>query len=407
MVTRRAAVQVFAALLFGLLLSAAAARAADQTVKVGINLSLTGADAAAAKRMRDAALLAFDGVSIPGIALDIVTFDDGTATAGEYDPAQAAINARRMGGDKDIVAAIGPQMSGAGKAMAPILSQSGLATITPSSTNPDITDPGFAAQFRPGGKTVFFRTVTTDDYQGPNLANFLADTLHAKRVFVLDDSGAYGVGMADAFQEQATRKGIVIAGRDKLDTKAADYSAVLTRIKSLGVDALYYGGVSQAGVKVAKQGYEIIPTVIKAAGDGMYAPDVLSGAGFPAAEGWYVTIASPHELDNPATQDFVNRYKARFNELPDDAAMTTYDAALVIIDAVTRVAAGGKPVTREAVRQAIQTANVATLQGVVSFDENGDLKDRTVSVFQIRYDSAYPPDDVVHQFHYIGVAPPS
>ena len=80
----------------------------------------------------------------------MLTLDDGTATAGQYDPAQAATNARKMVADKEVVAAIGPQMSGAGKAMAPILSQGGLATITPASTNPDITNPKFAEQYRPG-----------------------------------------------------------------------------------------------------------------------------------------------------------------------------------------------------------------------------------------------------------------
>ena len=82
--------------------------------------------------------------------------DDGTATAGQYDPAQAATNARKMVSDKEVVAAIGPQMSGAGKAMAPILSQGGLATITPTSTNPDITDPKFAAAVPSGGQADLF-----------------------------------------------------------------------------------------------------------------------------------------------------------------------------------------------------------------------------------------------------------
>ena len=86
---------------------------------------------------------------------------------------------------------------------------------------------------------------------------------------MLDDSGAYGVGLADAFQAQAEKIGIKVLGRDRLDPKAADYAAVLTKIKSLNPDALYYGGVDQAGVKLAKQAYEIIPNVIKAGGDGM------------------------------------------------------------------------------------------------------------------------------------------
>ncbi len=383
----------------------------EQIVRVGIDMSLTGSDAQAAAKSRDGALLAFEEANaanaIPGVRIEVVTLDDGTATAGQYDPAQAAINARKMVSDKRVVAAIGPQMSGAGKAMSPILSMGGLATITPSSTSPDITDPAFAAQYRPAGKAVYFRTVTTDAYQGPNMANFYVETLKAKRIYVLDDGGAYGVGMADAFEAQARNKGAEVVGRDRLDPKAADYSAVLTRIKSLGVDALYFGGVSQAGVKLMKQAHDIVPDIIKGGGDGIYAPDILTGGGFPAVEGWYVTIASPHALDGSSAQDFVARYTARFGMTPDDPAITSYDGALVIIDALKRVSAGGKTVTREAVRDAIQAARVPTLQGVVSFDENGDLADRTISVFQIRQDGKYPLDDVLHQYRFLGTAPQS
>ena len=380
-----------------------------QVVRVGIDMSLTGSDAQAALKSRAGALLAFEEANaanaIPGVRVEPVTFDDGTATAGQYDPAQAAINARRMVGDKRMVAAIGPQMSGAGKAMAPILSMGNLATITPSSTSPDITDPAFAAQYRPGGKPVYFRTVTTDAYQGPNMANFYVESLKASRIFVLDDGGAYGVGMADAFEAQARRKDAAIIGRDRLDPKAADYAPVLTKIKSLGADALYFGGVSQAGVKLIKQAFDILPDINKGGGDGIYAPDILTGAGFPAAEGWYVTVASPHALDSADAQDFVRRYAARFGMTPDDPAITSYDGALVIIDALKRVSAAGQTITREAVRDALQTARVPTLQGVVSFDENGDLQDRTISVFQIRRDDRYPPDDVLHQYRFIGTAP--
>ena len=210
-----------------------------------------------------------------------------------------------MVADKEVVAAIGPQMSGAGKAMTPILSQGGLATITPSSTNPDITDPKFAEQYRPAGKPIYFRTVTTDAYQGPNMANFLAEKLKVKSVYILDDSGAFGVGVADSFEKQAEAKGIKVIGRDRLDPKAADYTAILTKIKSLNPEALYYGGVTQAGVKLAKQAYDIIPNVIKAGPDGMVSSDLLSGAGFPAVEGWYTSIAAPHLTEDTKAAQFV------------------------------------------------------------------------------------------------------
>jgi len=410
MVTRRkAALAGIAAV--AIAMAGAPVLAADQVVKIGMNLSLTGADAEGAIRVRNGIMMAIDAVNegngIPGYKIEPMLLDDGTATAGQYDPAQAATNARKMVADKDVVGALGPEMSGAGKAMAPILSMGGLATITPTSTNPDITDPKFAQQFRPAGKPIYFRTVTTDAYQGPNMANFYADVLKVKSVYILDDSGAYGVGMADAFEKQAGTKGIKVVGRDRLDPKSADYTAILTKIKSLGPDAIYYGGVGQAGVKLAKQAYDIIPKTIKGGGDGVYGPTMLSAVGYPANEGWYATIASPHLVEDTKAQQFVDAYFHKYAKAADDYTITAYDAALVLIDAIKRVAVSGKPVTRDAVRDALQTSKVPTIQGTVSFDENGDLKDRTVSVFQIQQDKNARADDVSRQYHYVGVAPQS
>ena len=391
--------------------AAAPVLAADKTVTIGINLPFTGADAHDAELIKDGAMLAIDDANakggIAGYKINVLVLDDGTATAGQYDPAQAATNARKMVADSNVVAAIGPQMSGSGKAMSPILSQGGLATITPASTNPDITDPKFAGQYRPGGKAIYFRTVTTDAFQGPNMANYFADTLHVKSVYVLDDSGAYGVGIADAFQRQAEKRGIKVLGRDQLNPKEADYTTVLTKIKSLNPDALYYGGVAQAGVKVVKQSHDILPKIIRAGGDGVYGAEILRGAGFPAAEGLYATIAAPNVLDNPDAKPFVEAFAKKYGQQPENYSITAYDAALVILDAVKRVADSGKPVDRASVRDAIQDSHVKTLQGEISFDANGDITNRVISVFQITHDPKYPDDDVLHQYKYMGVAPQS
>ena len=413
MISRRSAVQLLAgtaiATGFG---HAGAAFAADKAVTIALDLSLTGADAESAKRVEYGALLAIDDANakggVAGYKIDVMPLDDGTATAGQYDPAQAATNARKMASDKAVVASIGPQMSGAGKAMAPILSMADLATITPSSTNPDITDPKFAAQYRPGGKAIYFRTVTTDAYQGPNMANYYAENLHVKSVFVLDDSGAYGVGLADAFQAQAEKKGIKVLGRDRLDPKASDYAAILTKIKSLNPDGLYYGGVLQAGVKLIKQAYDILPhSMVKGGGDGLNGPEILTAAGFPAAEGWYNTNASPHAMDDPKSQDFIKRYSAKFGVQPDDYAITAYTGAQVILAAIESVAKSGKPVNRSNVRDAIQATKMDSLIGQVQFDANGDLVTKVVSIFQVKKDPAFPLDDLSNQNKYLGVAPES
>jgi branched-chain amino acid transport system substrate-binding protein len=386
-----------------------AGRAEEKAVTIGIDLSLTGADAETAVRILDGFRMAIDECNANGGAagyhLNVLLLDDGTATAGQYDPAQGATNVRKMVGDPSVVAALGPMSSTPGKAMSPIFSQGGLATITPTSTNPDITDPKFASIYRPAGKAIYFRTVTTDAFQGPNLANYFADTLKVKSMYGLDDSGAYGIGIATAFERQAAKKGIKVLGHDRLDPKAADYTPVLTKIRALNPDALYYGGDAQAGVKLAKQSYDLIPNVIKGGGDGMYGPSILQGAGFPAAAGWYATVASPHMMDDSELQPWVKRFVAKTGRQPSDYSITSYDAVLVVIDSIERLAKSGQPVTRANMRDAIATANVKTLQGTVSFDANGDIAQRVVSVFQVQYDSKYPADDIAHQYKYVGVAP--
>jgi branched-chain amino acid transport system substrate-binding protein len=404
--TRRAAVT----LLSGAVL-AGKARAASQTIRIGVDLPLTGGEAQSAGLIRDGVLMAIDDLNaqggVAGFQLAAVLMDDGTSTSAGFDPAQAARNARRMVGDHTILAAVGPKNSGSGKAMSPILSQANLAIITPSSTNPDITAPSNAKIYRPAGPAIFFRTVTTDAYQGPNMANFYVESLKVPNVYILDDSGAAGIGMADAFQQQAEKRGLKVLGRDRLDPRAADYTPSLTKIKSLGAAALYYSGDAMAGVKVAKQGYDIVPNIPKGGGDGVYQPDMLTGAGFPAVEGWYATIAAPHDLTSNAATDWVKRFAAHYGQQPEDYSLTAYDAVLVIADAIKRTAKDGKVPTRAAMRDAIQATSIDTLQGKIEFDANGDLKSHVVSVFQVRRDPSAPDADMSRQWRYVAIAPQS
>ena len=391
--------------------AATASFAQQKVAKVGIMLPLTGADAEDAILLKNGFMMAIDQQNakggVAGYKIEPVIYDSGTATAGQYDPAQAATNTKKLISDPAVVASLGPEMSGEGKAMSPILSEADLATITPTSTNPDITDPKMAGQFRPKGKAVYFRTVTTDAFQGPNMANFYAQTLKIKTVYILDDSGAYGVGIADSFQKRAEAIGIKVLGRDQLNPKEADYTTILTKIKSLKPEAIYYGGVAQAGVKLAKQAHDVIPNILKGGGDGVQGGSFLKGGGFPAVEGWYSTNAGPHMVEDPKLADFIKEFNSRFKTNPNDYAITAYDAALVAMDAIKRVVEGGKELNRSNVRDAIQATKLQTLQGPVSFDEHGDINDRTVSVFQYKKDPKYPDDDVIHQQTYIGAAPQS
>lgn len=384
------------------------ARAAEKVIHIPINMPFTGQEAEGATLVKNGAAMALDEINakggVGGYKLQLVLMDDGTATSGGYDPGQAATNARRMVNDPLAFAALGPYNSGSGKAMSPILSAASLPIVTPTSTNPDITDPKFAHVFRPAGPAIYFRTVTTDAYQGPNMANFYFKTLKVPSVYVLDDGGAYGVGIADSFQAQATKIGIKVLGRDRLDPKAADYTPILTKIKSMGAASLYFGGDALAGIKVVKQSYDLLPNIPKGGGDGMYESEILSGGGFPAADGWYATIAAPHLLDDPDAMAWVQKYAKIYGKQPSDYSITGYDAALVVADAIGRAIKAGE-LSRAMVRNALETTNIKSMQGTISFDKNGDLTSRVISVFQIKHDAKYPAEDMAHQYKYVGVAP--
>jgi branched-chain amino acid transport system substrate-binding protein len=387
------------------------ALAQEKTLTIGLSFPLTGSIALQAGQARDAIVYAIDEANekggVAGYKLRALILDDASPTTGQYDPALAATNARKMVNDQSVVAAVGPLNSGSAKAMCPIFSQAGMATISGSATNPDLNDPKFAQIYRPAGLPIFFRTVTTDAYQGPNFANYVAETLKLQKVVVLDDGGAYGVGMADAFAGQAAKKGMTVLLRDRLDPLNADYTAVLTRAKSLGTQALYYGGDPLAGAKVVKQSYDIMPDIAKGGGDGVHTPDMLTGGAMPAIQGWYATSAASHVLDEPTVRPWVERFVAKTGKNPADYSITYYDATQVVLDAIRRVAESGKPVNRANVRDAMQTTKLNTVQGEVSFDANGDLNSKIVSIFQVQYDAKFPIGDVVHQFKYVGVAPAS
>ena len=163
--------------------------AQSKVVKIGLSLPLTGADADGADAILKGAQMAISEINakggVKGYKLEAVVFDSATPAAGQYDPAQAATNYKKFIADTLVMAAVGPVMSGEGKAISPILSEADMATITPSSTNPDITDPKLQSQYRPKGKAVYFRTVTTDAFQGPNMANYLFHSQKIKSVYAV------------------------------------------------------------------------------------------------------------------------------------------------------------------------------------------------------------------------------
>jgi len=383
-----------------------------KVLSVGLSFPIIGSEAEEAMGEMNGGRLAIEEANarqlIPGYELRPIPLSDATVTAGDYDPAQAATNARKLASDPSVVAIVGPMNSGSVKAMLPILAAEGLPMVSGSTTNPDLTSPKFAAQYRANGvQIVYFRTCANEAFVEPAMVNFLYDKNKVRSIYVLDDGGSGGVALADEFQGAAEKKGIKVLGRDSLNPKEADYTTILTKIKGLGPGLLFVGAQPLAAVKLAKQAYDVLPsTVLRGDGGGIYAPDFLQAAGFPAAEGWFANNAAPHVLDTPAGQAWLRRYLQRWHKpQPTDYALTTYGAGLVVVDAIARVVKSGEPVNRANVRAAIQNTKLQTLQGWIEFDGNGDLVHPVVSVFRVTHDSRYSDTDF-RQFKYLGAASP-
>ncbi len=360
--------------------------ATSKVIKIGIHAFLSGPDSIGSLTIFNGAVLAIEQANakklLPGYTIEYQMLDDTTPTTGQADPAQAATNAQTFIADPAYLFAIGPQFSGLNKATAPLYSQAGMVNISPSATNPDLTNASFAAEFRPSGKPGFLRVCATDALQSPGIANYAYAELKVRKVFVIDDGGAFGVGTADAFEARAKVKGMEVLGRDQVDPNAADYTAILTKIADLKADAIFYGGSTQAGAKLAVQMKTVVPDAIGLSTDGIAGADFVKAAG-AAGEGWHVTQAAPNLEAIPAAAQFVKDYTARFNTPPVAYSGLAFDAVNVGLNAIKGLIDAGKPLTRENVRDAIMaTKDYPGTTGAITFDANGDRVQKLITIWQ-------------------------
>ena len=278
------------------------------------------------------------------------------------------------------VAYIGPYNSGAAKISIPITNKAGMLQISPSTTWPGLTKPGFAqgepAIFYPTGKRTFFRTCSTDDLQGPAAALWARD-LKFRSFYVLDDGETYGAGVAALFARRAEQIGLINLGQQTIDKTAKDFSAVLTVVKQANPDVVYFGGT-------VANGAAIIITQMRAMGiqSAFMGPDAIVDTALledaqGAAEGVYATFvgAPPDQLTTERGRKFYADYKQNFGDNPEAYAQSGYDAAQVIIAAMQQVDKQGQPINRANLLAYVESGvNFNGAAGQFAFDRNGDTQ---------------------------------
>jgi branched-chain amino acid transport system substrate-binding protein len=384
-----------------LAMACSAARATDSPViKIVSSLPRTGSANSQAQTMVNGIRMAIEeaGGKVDNFTIKYEDWDDASPERGQWDPAVEAQNAQKAVQDPDIMAYIGTYNSGAAKIAMPILNKASLAMVSPANTYPGLTKPatGEANEpqvYRPTGKINYFRVVPADDIQGEVAAEW-AKELGVKKVFVLHDRELYGKGVADVFKRACGRLGIEVVGYEGIDSKAANYRSLVTKIKSTGADMVYFGGTTQTNAgQIAKDLVAGGAKVKLMLPDGCREQALIESAGKDNLDDrTYVTFGGlPPEQLKGRGREFYENYKKKYNAEPEAYAVYGYEAARVVLEGIRR--AGKKD--RAAITDAI--AGLKDFDGVLgkwSFDQNGDTSLKVMAVEEIK-DGKFVPVKIV------------
>jgi branched-chain amino acid transport system substrate-binding protein len=365
------------------------------TIKIGIDLPLSGNETSNGVPTRNGALFAIkqanDKGGVEGYKLEAVVLDD--AVNGVHDPQQGAKNVQQFVADNDVMAMVGPFNSNVARAEMPIASTANLPMISPSNTGECLTQPqpycknNEPASLHPGGKTHYFRVCTTDNIQGPALADYATGKLTKKNVYILDDRETYGKGVADNFEKQFIKDGGKVAGHEGFDAKSTDdFKVFLNKAKAANVDLVFFGGTDTNKGGIIRNQMKGILDVTYMGADGLQTDQYLKDAA-GNADGTYASVAAVNADKLPAAAQFLSDFKKTYPTASDYGAYTAnaYDAANIIIEAIRssiKANNGNKP-DREAVRKAIAASDYNGAIGHTTFDKNGDTSNKIISFYQV------------------------
>lgn len=325
-------------------------------IVIGEFASLSGKEAAFGNSSHNGTKLAVEEVNatggVLGKKLELICEDNRTT------PGESATIVKKLISRDNVVAVLGEVASGRSLEAAPICQANKIPMISPSSTNPKVTETG----------DYIFRVCFIDPFQGTVMAKFAKGRLNAKKVAVLSDvSAPYSLGLAKFFQEQFTADGGQIVSEQKFSSGDKDFKAQLTSIKGTAPDAIfvpcYY---TEAGL-IVQQARQLGITVPLFGGDGWEAPELVQIGG-AALEGCYYSTHYSPEDQSPAVQEFVAKYKAKHKgETPDAMAALGYDSVMVLVDAMKRAGTTDSAKLRDAIAA---TKDYSGVTGKTTLDAN-------------------------------------
>ena len=310
--------------------------------------------------------------------------DDSTAQAGKWASSKCSANGNAYAQDKSVIGVIGTFNSGCAEIIIPILNRVAGGPVgmnSPANTYVGLTHsgPGTVAgepqKYYPTGKRNYIRMVAADDFQGAADAQFMQQQ-GAKKVFILNDKEAYGLGVATDTKNSAAKLGLNVVGFTAWDPKASSYEALATRIKQSGADWVYLGGlICENGAKLISDMKAGIPGVKLLAPDG-FSDFTANGA---SGVGMYVTVAGePPEKLTGAGADFVKNFGAQVGTAVNPYSTYAAQAMAVMLDAIAK-----SDGTRASVNNNLLHTKVTDgILGTFSINSNGDTTRNPVTVYQ-------------------------
>ena len=311
--------------------------------------------------------------------IDYKDLDDATAMAGAWTADAEIANANLAVRDPDVMVYIGTYNSAAARISMPILNRARMLMISPANTSATLTKPGSGSPvepmcYRPTGEVNFVRVCPTDDVQG-SLGAEWADDLKLKRIYILDDNETYGKGVAGEFETRAKQIGLTIIGHESIDNKSSEFGPLMTKIKGLNPDLIYFGGTTQTKAgQLLKDMVTAGLTCKMMAPDGCYEQAMIDSAGADKLVGRFLvtfTGLTPDKLTQGAGKAFVDKHQALLGRPPKEAyAIYGYEACLVALEAIRQGGAKDREAICKAGRSIKDFTGPSGLKW--SFDANGD-----------------------------------
>ena len=339
--------------------AAGSVQAADSEIHIGLVNPLSGDNALYGVDQQRAMTMAFEEINaaggVNGAKLVLVEYDD------QGDPQNTARGAQKMADDESIVAMVGSSLTSCTLALVPIIDDAGLVDCVVSSSSPSLAK----------ASDYFFRMAVQDAQVGPQMAKAILNKGY-KNILVLYSNNDYGKNLGGNLVTYAKENGGNIVDEIEYNAADQDFSAIVTKVKSAGAEAIAIcGTVTDSSLLISQMDQQGVDAYIIGA-TSLYNTHALEIAG-DALEG--VGCVSVYISTNPdeKVQEFVKKYNEKFNETPDAFAAMGYDMAYVLAAAADKaMQANNGEVDREGMKTGMEQTDYEGVTGHVVFTEDNE-----------------------------------